>query len=116
MNVFSKLITAILFAVAASSPAMAESIIGGPTKNVPLNDYILSGGNNLNTFPPSSQLEVKQKNGKPYVVVMAWSEHHSQMIEGEIIKLDSRNQFAPQGMRWLFTLTPEGYLIWVKQK
>lgn len=90
---------------------MSVAMAGGPSRSVPLNDHVLAGGNE-GYMTLTSRFEVVKRDGKFAVVVMYWNDHHKKMMEGSQVQLDANNQFAPKGMRWIFTLTPSGHLTW----
>jgi hypothetical protein len=55
---------------------------------------------------------VEQEEGKYIVVVKYWNEWQQRITTGSVVALDANNQFQPEGMRWKFTLTLDGYLTW----
>lgn len=96
----------------SSEGAMAKTVSMMPTKSVEINDAVLAGGKDTGLLPPPPRFEVEHINGRYVVVVKVWSEPLRRMVSGETVKLDNNNQFTPRGMRWQFTLTPDGYLTW----
>lgn len=96
----SHLIPFVLLAAALASPARGTRC----ARSVAIDDRVLAGGKELGRFPPQPRFEVETINGRPAVVVKAWSKPLRRMVRGEIVKLDENNQFQPRGMRWRFTL------------
>ena len=85
-------------------------------KGVTIDDRVLAGGETAWLLPPTSRYEVEEVDDKYIVVVKYWNKYQEKMVTGSIVTLDANNQFQPDGMRWKFTLTADGYLTWEEVK
>ncbi len=116
---FSRKLTlafAFLGMMATSIFTVATAATLSPAQSVEINDQVLAGGNAIAHLPAQPHYAVEQMDGKKVVVVKYWNEYQKKMVTGSIVPLDANNQFQPDGMRWKFTLTPDGYLTWEEVK
>jgi hypothetical protein len=101
---------------ATNATCPAKITVSYRAKSVEINDQVLAGGKAVVHLSSRPYYAVEQVDGEYIVVVKYWNEYQQKMLTGSIVTLDANNQSQPDGMRWRFTLTPDGYLMWEEVK
>lgn len=84
----------------------------GYAREVEINDWVLAGGDAFFHLPSEPTYAVEQTDDGYRVVVKYWNKYQRKVLVGSVVSLDKNNQFKPEGMRWEFTLLPDGLLAW----
>jgi len=112
------LVPTLTFAECVEEDVKASDIQPFRVKYVQLSDYSLAAGGmkRLSAYLQVSELWVQCHEGQYRAVIMFWNEHHQKWMLSSVVELNEDNQFQPDSMRWLITLTDDGFLTWEEVK
>ncbi len=83
-------------------------------KSVEVNDCSAVNGKKTSEAPDCEKkyYEVVVQGNKYIVVIAYYNKSREKFWLTKPINLDENNEFQPVGMRWKFTVTSDGYLVW----